>query len=366
MKNKKIIIIGSGISANILNLLSKKYTKIIGVVNKYNFKNIDLSRRKKMECNKFFSQKSYSYGSVKFNLRNTYLHDRLISGGNSNIWGGNINIKNIPKNVLNFFFRKKIIIKNLSFIKTGTISNDKNIKQLQNTNGNILNTNDLFLKINDGYVLNFFIKRRLIHINTINSKNFIKKIITKKIFLCLGSVQTIDLLYRSNLLKENDTIEFSEFSHTFKLKTIFSRINKKSTVVRYQFSRAIGHLLGIQSFHKFLKILNFIPICVDQEFSFKKRNCKIILKKGILQEIKENNYNNFGKSIHYCNMKINGVTLNKYLKKINKNIFGIGMAFVNQKKPGPIINDIIIDILNKLKINGILSIKKNENSNYRF
>jgi hypothetical protein len=355
---KKVIIIGSGISANIVNLLSRKYTKIIGIVNNYNFEKINLNRRKNLECNKFFLKKSYSYGSIKFNLSNAFFHDRLISGGNSNIWGGNIHIKNIPKNVLKFFFEKKIILKNLSFVETGTKSNDKNIKQLQNTNGKILNTNDLNLKINDGYVLNFFIKRRLIHINTINSKNFIKKIITKKIFLCLGSIQIIDLLYRSNLLKENDTIEFSEFSHTFKLKTIFSRINKKSTVVRYQFSRAIGHLLGIQSFHRFFKILNFIPICIDQEFSFKKINYKMILKNGILHEVKKKNYNNFGTSIHYCNMKINGVKLNKYLKKIDKNIFGIGMAFVDQKKPGPIINDIIIDIFNKLKTNGILSIKK--------
>ena len=56
---KKVIIIGSGISANIVNLLSRKYTKIIGIVNNYNFEKINLNRRKNLECNKFFLKKSY-------------------------------------------------------------------------------------------------------------------------------------------------------------------------------------------------------------------------------------------------------------------------------------------------------------------
>ena len=52
-------------------------------------------------------------------------------------------------------------------------------------------------------------------------------------------------------------------------------------------------------------------------------------------------------------MKINNVNIRKYLRKINPNIHGFGMSFVNQYEPGPISNDIINDIykeLSKLKM----------------
>ena len=57
----------------------------------------------------------------------------------------------------------------------------------------------------------------------------------------------------------------------------------------------------------------------------------------------------FGHSIHYCNLRINKTPMDKFLKDINPNILGLGMAFVNQKSPGPISNDIIIDIIKKIK-----------------
>ena len=50
-------------------------------------------------------------------------------------------------------------------------------------------------------------------------------------------------------------------------------------------------------------------------------------------------------------MKINGVPINIFLSKINKNLIGFGMPFVDQNIPGPISNDILLDIKKKLKIN---------------
>ena len=76
--------------------------------------------------------------------------------------------------------------------------------------------------------------------------------------------------YKMNTYGACYIVKIREIKRTIARLLTISRINKKSTVVRYQFSRAIGHLLGIQSFHRFFKILNFIPICIDQEFSFKK------------------------------------------------------------------------------------------------
>ena len=57
---------------------------------------------------------------------------------------------------------------------------------------------------------------------------------------------------------------------------------------------------------------------------------------------------------HIINIKslivfIDNININDYLLKISKDIVGVGMPFVDQKKPGPISNDIINDIYNKLK-----------------
>ena len=120
--------------------------------------------------------------------------------------------------------------------------------------------------------------------------------------------------------------------------------------MRYQFSRALGHLFGIQFFSRLLKIFNFIPIFIDQNFYPQKIRYKLQLKNGELIEknCSLSNYK-FGKSIHYCNLKINGVNINRFLHKINKNIKGLGMSFINQNKPGPISNEIILDIKKKIK-----------------
>ena len=48
-------------------------------------------------------------------------------------------------------------------------------------------------------------------------------------------------------------------------------------------------------------------------------------------------------------MSINDININKFLSKISNRIIGIGMSFVNQKIPGPIINEIINDTEQKIK-----------------
>ena len=90
----------------------------------------------------------------------------------------------------------------------------------------------------------------------------------------------------------------------------------------------------------------FNDIC----FTIKQTLVNSLVKSGELVEKKCSlpNYK-FGKSIHYCNLKINGVNINKYLHKINKNIKGLGMSFIDQNKPGPISNEIILDIKKKIK-----------------
>ena len=344
----KSIIIGSGFSAFICKIFFKKNIEILGIKDFDFYEKNFLLQRKNLNANKFFSFKSQSFGSLRYNLNNTRLHDRLSFGGNSNVWGGKINTKELPKFFFKKFRSKKIFLKKLSFRSTGTISNNNYIMQIQNDQNKILDIKDMKIRIKDGYLLSFKSKKNNLILNFLSKKNSqIKKLKVKKLFLCVGSVQLIDLLYRSNYLKSGDIIQFSEFDHKFKLKFAFSKFDKMaSTVVRYSFSRAIGHFLGIQYYSPFLKFFDFIPFVIDQNFYKRKIFCSLKINKNILTDL---NDIKFGNSIHYCNMIINGQNINKFLGKINKNIKGFGMSFINQKKPGPISNEIIEDVLKKLK-----------------
>tara|TARA_B100000029_G_scaffold382361_1_gene377606 strand:- start:1385 stop:1915 length:531 start_codon:yes stop_codon:yes gene_type:complete len=159
------LIIGAGFTAAITKLLIGKKSKIIGSLSHELLNKNKYLRRKSVEFNKLFANKSMSYGSIKFKLNNGKLHDRLILGGNSGIWGGKVNIKKIPKKILLIIKKKKLFFKKLSFSETGTISNNKNIFQLQNKNRKIASTIDIVNKIQPGYIEDFYLDKKKIFVN---------------------------------------------------------------------------------------------------------------------------------------------------------------------------------------------------------
>ncbi len=346
----KKLIVGSGFSALFVSATLGDKTKIFSIKNFNQLNANDFIRRRNLDCNKFFVKKSLSFGSTNFNLKKSSFHDRPVFGGNSNVWGGHINLKKLSKKLISLILKKNVTIQRLSYLNTGTISSSKYIAQLQNTSGKIFKSNDLFDYIENAIILDLsFIKNKIFaNILFLNNQKQ-KKIEVKKLFLCIGTIQLIDLLFRSKLLKENDEIEMTEFSHEFILRFKNSKFVKNATTIRYSFSRAIGHFLGIQSFTKFLKFFDFVPIFIDQIFYNTKSKIVLILKGNTFIEKNNRKLKKFGQSIHYCNMKINGVSVNKFLSKKNKNLVGFGMPFINQKIPGPISNDILLDIQKKIK-----------------
>jgi len=353
---KKDLIVGSGLSAFITKILTKKKSKIIGLCNhKDIIKSKYLIRRDKLEKNKFLSKKAFSFGSLYWNVKKGTLHDRLTNGGNSNIWGGHISLKNISKSIIKVLQKKKIKFEILNLKKTGSISNNKNIAQMQTFNNKIFSTKDNSIKIKNGYLDSIIANKKKLFVKILLAENKIKNFEINKIYLCVGLIQLIDLLYRSKFIKNGDIIELSEFLHKFKINHVKSKFVTNNITIRYSLSSAINHLLGIQYYSKIFKLLDLIPLCIDQNFYYKKIKFRFKINTGIVNEItKRNNLNySFGSSIHYCNMKINNIKVRKFLKKINPNIHGFGMPFVNQQNPGPISNDIIKDIfneINKLKI----------------
>ena len=95
LNKKKTFIIGGGFSAALGSLYLGKLASVISFENQPLLDEKEFVRRKKIECNKLFAKKSFSIGTLNFNLNNAILHDRMVSTGNSSVWGGKIDLSNI-------------------------------------------------------------------------------------------------------------------------------------------------------------------------------------------------------------------------------------------------------------------------------
>ena len=83
----KTSFIGAGISAYFSQLFHWKSGDLC-VYPPSQFDSDIFFRRKNIEIQKILGPKSYSFGTVKYYLDSTILHDRNKIGGNSEIWGG--------------------------------------------------------------------------------------------------------------------------------------------------------------------------------------------------------------------------------------------------------------------------------------
>ncbi len=347
------VIIGSGFSAWISSLLLNNPITlgIATELNKHQF----LPRRKEFEINKILSRKSYSFGYISSSNLLKF-HDRLIDGGNSNIWGGFCNVEKLPSLYYEFLSKYNIRLQPLSLMHTGSISNNKYICQFQSLDNSILNVSKFINKnIINSFVTSINLNNRsntivynLIINNKIEEKKF--TLSTEKIVLAIGLIQLLNLLKNSFLISDNDIFEISEFNY---VSSIFSTnypnyfLDTNSCIIRYEFLRGLYHYIGYQKLNQ-IKFLS--KIYIDQQFQITKNTLKFKFIGNKLVKIKSNlsSDSNFGSSIHYCNLKINGISVNSFLENISKNLIGIGMPFVDQTYPGPISNDIMIDAYNKL------------------
>jgi len=356
-----VTIVGGGFSAFLAKLMLGNRALIIKGPLPANYKNFQLKRHSTLEVNKFFGGKAYSATKLKPLFNNLRLHDRLVNGGNSKIWGGMIDTSKVPKKIIQALNEYGVTLQQLSFDKTGSISNNPNLAQLLNSSGKVLDVGEYFQMNESSFLESFFIEEGRIGLKVISCKNNQPKIIyTKHLILCTGVVQTIDLLYRSGYLKEEDKINLSEFGHQRSLTLTLSpgliKKDENATTVRFDMARAFCHFLGIQKRLWLSDISRYTPIFVDQKFTNSKSKYHLKIINGYLLELQDNLCgaerikHAHGRSIHYCNLKINEININQYLKEISNKLSGIGMAFVDQNTPGPISGDIALDAYNKIKL----------------
>ena len=280
---------------------------------------------------------------MKYKLNNIKLHDRLILGGSTGVWGGMINTSTLPNYFVKILEKNNIFFKKLDFYKTGYKSNNKDIKQMCDEKGHIFNSGKFFTDYENNFLHSFNVEKERIKLKIISEKNHNFEIqYTDKLVLGISLPQLLDLLIRSDYIKDNANITLDEFD--YELRHSFSRsVNmydpRKAIVVKYSFFKIIDHFFASKIFKifKFIKI----PFYIDQLFFYNKKKINLDINTKLQTLNNKSKKNILGNSIHYCNLSINQININKYLKGISKNIFGISMPFVSQKTPGPIANDII-------------------------
>ncbi len=305
MKFSNYAIVGSGLCSFIASLKVKKCL----VLTKFSNKKTDVVR-----------------------ILNFYELNNL--GGNSNIWGGYINLDrfkkllNSSKKFSNFYYENDFFItskisKNKSFKKVGYIKDKKKKK--------IFRLDSSFFKNLHNFNLNkILIKKN--HINLV-SKNYILKV--KKVNLCLGNIGLIKVLRQSNLISDNDIISYDDSSIKYLLN--FNLDHKKYYYIPMSIRQIFEKLFYKSKYYK--KNDNNKNLFV-QAVSNKKIKFRYSVK-GLL-----NSKKNFHRGLttnHIANLRINDIPIENFLKKKSKRIIVNCSGVLPKYIPGSISQDLIFN-----------------------
>ncbi len=338
----KEIIVGGGFTALIAKIYFVDALLLTLKDNAHDYINDSLMRRKTLELNKFFSPKAISIGALRFSPK-INLHDRVRLGGNSEIWGGFVNIELLSGTVLKRLMASRISIQALAYDTNNAYSNSK-YAQFESYSNTRLNAADYLTPDISGYLskiesVNAY--PRLHYKQPKSSKyqgSVINYIDCEKVLLCIGVVQILDLLHASSILKNGDVIELDEFMISYS----FGFQSESKNCINYNFFGVMLHLLGVKrKIQTPLFISRFLPK-LRQKFTYKKTALELIFSDGNI--VPTVNSRKFGRSIHYCNLRINGQAINEYISKYVDKVYFFGMAALQQEEPGPISNDIINQI----------------------
>jgi hypothetical protein len=306
------------------------------------------------EFNKICSTKLKSFCAFSQFPKNFKLHDRNGLGGNSSIWGGFIVVDRLDSNITKSLIERGIQLAKVNGSPNYS-SNNNFVRQLVDVTGKVLDCKEHIKPDYYGHFLSFKIIKNGYKVAYFDiQKQKILFLFAQKIVLCVGVVQLLNFLVR-NVLSGNEKISLSEHEHTLIKSFHFKKpkITKDDFLMTFRFSAAIFHFLGLRFRSKLLdSYLNRIPIFVHQIFktNIKKYIFRLYNTKGKLFAIDPLNskVKEFGSSIHYHNLTIDNVHVDKYLNKYFPGLICVGMASIKKCKPGPISNSIILDAFKKL------------------
>lgn len=301
MKNVNHTILGGGLSSLINDQLIKNAVILCDF-------------KKKIEkCNKFYEQNGL--------------------GGNTLIWGGYFNFnrfKKLKKNrKFNLFFNntKLFKINRLSKIESDTFYlSEKNLK---------------IFRVHRSKFNNPIIKDKIERIEI--DKKFIKLTgneiyKTKKLSLCIGNYGLLKLLYKSNIIKENDIISFQDGACSYSFRFFLNQ--KENYYIPMRISDILTKLI-FKKVHTYKLIKG--KTLIYQKFSKKTKKYKFKL-----HDIFRNK--SFGMrfflSNHIADLRINNIRINAFLKKKTGRIKTYNSGILKNYIAGPISQDLIYEILN--------------------
>lgn len=329
------LIVGGGFAAFCCSLVIKD-SVVLTPINWEKFHNLS-------ECNyhftlnKILGKKSRSWSDLRSALNGVVLHSRNIIGGNSTIWGGFIDTSNISNDLISLLEDQGIRLVDLSLEVTGSFSEKDSIKQLQH-NDRVLDCSEL-ISVDLPYKLHrFSIETLGTRCHYLDPKEPGTLDVHGMLYLCCGVVDSLEILYRSGVIRDDDILSLDEYKTNNRFM-FFKDLDKEylCNQITYGFSRSLCHFLGIQ--RSIIKRINF-PFIVQN-----------FLRKAEVLNFRIDNYEligssegTFGSSIHYCNLKVNGIKINEYLKSKGAQVRVCGMLGVAQGEPGPISNDILNQI----------------------
>lgn len=339
----KEIIVGGGFTALIAKIYFVDALLLTLKDGAHDFIDDGLMRRRTLELNKFFSAKAISIGVLRFSSKINF-HDRVKLGGNSEVWGGFVNVEVLNGAILKRLMSSRISVQALSYDTNNVYSKTK-YAQFESYSNTRLNAADYLSPDIFGYLskiesVNTYPR---LHYKKPKSSKYqcsdINYIDCKKVLLCIGVVQILDLLYASSMVKSGDVIELDEFMISYS----FGFQSESKNCINYNFIGVMLHLFGVKrKIQAPLFISRFLPK-LRQKFTYKKMSLKLIFSDGNILPIV--NSRKFGRSIHYCNLRVNGQPINEYISKFVDKVYFFGMAALEQEEPGPISNDIINHIV---------------------
>ena len=274
------------------------------------------------------------YESCKKITSSENFYEYRTFGGNSNIWGGYINLERHKKFLKNTKYKR--------FFKKGLL---KIVKIFESSS-----TNETYC-LTDVYGNIFRVKKYLYGKNLIpkqidkielNRKNIQlvsneKKYIVNNLTLCLGNLGLISLLFKSNLIKPMDKISFEDGSVSYGAN-IFP-YNSKYYYIPMPIKNIIQKLIYKKS--------NKYDFCKKTLFSqkFSKNNVKYSFYCKDLLKMRKRNIRYF-LSHHIVNLRVNNIPIRNYILKKSKKIRVFCTGTIKKYQAGPIIQDLIADILN--------------------
>ena len=259
-------------------------------------------------------------------------------GGNTNIWGGYINLKRHKlltkdRKYFNFF-------KSTNLLKVKELINNKNFESTSYLSN--YNTDEVF-RINKknfkNKILSYNIDKILVLKKSINLISGKKKFKTKKLSICIGNLGLIEILYNSNLVGANDKISFEDGKVSYCLnlfknrnKNYYIPMNIYDVLKKLFFDKVIEYKVDTKKYfflQKFSKQSEKYNFTVKELLKYQTSNIRYFL------------------SHHITNLMINGISVDKFMFKISKRISVYNSGKCKKYYGGPISQDIIFNSLKK-------------------